>query len=123
MFAKSIKKNGHFRIGRYIPREGVDLGDVSADELLLLQVDASIVLSDVPFDVPAVAQEEAEAKAKADAEAQAKAEAEAKVKADAEAQAKADAEAQAKADAEAQAKAEAEAKAKADAVKKSGNKK
>ena len=115
MFAKSIKKNGHFRIGRYIPREGVDLGDVSADELLLLQVDASIVLSDVPFDVPAVAQEEAEAKAKADAEAQAKAEAEA--------QAKAEAEAQAKADAEAQAKAEAEAKAKADAVKKSGNKK
>ena len=113
MFAKSIKKNGHFRIGRYIPREGVDLGDVSADELLLLQVDASIVLSDVPFDVPAVAQEEAEAKAKADAEAQAKAEA----------KAKADAEAQAKADAEAQAKAEAEAKAKADAVKKSGNKK
>ena len=105
MFAKSIKKNGHFRIGRYIPREGVDLGDVSADELLLLQVDASIVLSDVPFDVPAVAQEEAEANAEAEAKA------------------KAEADAKAEAEAEAKAKAEAEAKAKADAAKKSGNKK
>ena len=113
MFAKSIKKNGHFRIGRYIPREGVDLGDVSADELLLLQVDASIVLSDVPFDVPAVAQEEAEANA----------EAEAKAKAEADAKAEAEADAKAKAEAEAKAKAEAEAKAKADAAKKSGNKK
>ena len=123
MFAKSIKKNGHFRVGVRIPPEGVDLGEVTAEQLALLQADASIVLSDVPFDVPAVAQEEAEAKAKADAEAQAKAEAEAQAKAEAEAQAKAEAEAQAKADAEAKAKAEAEAKAKAGAAKKSGNKK
>ena len=83
MFAKSIKKNGHYRVGRYIPHEGVDLGEVSADELALLKADASIVLSETPFE-PA-----AEVKVSTELEAQAKAEAQAKVEAKAEAEAKA----------------------------------
>ncbi len=66
-------------------------------------------------EVPAAAQDEAEAKRKAAEEARQKAEAEAQRKAEAEAKAKADAEAKQKADAEARQKAEAEAKAKADA--------
>lgn len=82
-------------------------------------------------DVPAAAQDEAEAKRRAaeearlraaaeakqraDAEAQQKAETEAKARTDAEAKRKAEVEARQKAEAEAKAKADAEAKAKADA--------
>ena len=50
MFAKSIKKNGHFRAGMHIPHEGVDLGEVSAEQLAVLKSDASIVLSETAFD-------------------------------------------------------------------------
>ena len=49
MFAKSIKKNGHFRAGQHIPHEGVDLGEVSAEQLAVLKSDASIVLSETAF--------------------------------------------------------------------------
>lgn len=55
MFAKSIKKNGHFRAGQHIPHEGVDLGEVSAEKLAVLKSDASIVLSETAFDKQAAA--------------------------------------------------------------------
>ena len=119
MFAKSIKKNGHFRVGVRIPPEGVNLGEVTAEQLALLQADASIVLSDVPFEPVAVDA----AAALSPSPLPPAGEGQDEAKAEAEAQAKAEAEAQAKAEAEAQAKAEAEAQAKATAAKNSGNKK